>query len=106
MTSSTHDVGSPRVVSVAFTHRSTRMTVDLDDGRTISVPLAWYPRLRVASARERSRWRLVGGGAGVYWMDLDEDISVDNLLAGARSAENTRSFERWLAGRTATAAKR
>jgi len=75
------------------------LTVDLADGRSISAPLAWYPRLGHGTAAERANWRLIGRGEGVHWPDLDEDISVDNLLSGARSGESPKSFERWLAAR-------
>lgn len=75
------------------------LTVDLADGRSISVPLAWYPRLAHGTPAERSNCRLIGRGEGVHWPDLDEDISVDNLLSGARSGESDRSFKRWLASR-------
>ena len=75
------------------------LLVELADGRTIVVPLAWYPRLMHASAEERASWRLLGGGRGIYWPALDEDISVANLLAGQSSAESQSSFKKWLAGR-------
>ena len=77
------------------------LSVDLTDGRSIAVPLAWYPRLASGSAEERSHWRLIGRGEGIHWPDLDEDISVDNLLAGARSGESQRSFKQWLKSRVA-----
>ena len=72
------------------------LTVDLADGRTLSVPLAWFPRLLHGTAQERSHWRLIGRGEGIHWPDLDEDISVENLLAGSPSGESQRSFKRWL----------
>ena len=72
------------------------LTVELADGRTISVPLAWYPRLVHAAAAERCNWQLLGGGQGIHWPDLDEDISVEGLLAGRPSAESQDSFKRWL----------
>lgn len=75
------------------------LTVDLSDGRTISAPLAWYPRLLHASAGERGRWRLLGQGRGLHWPDLDEDISVENLLTGRPSGESRKSFAEWLARR-------
>lgn len=75
------------------------LSVELADGRTITVPLAWYPRLAHASALERVDWRLLGGGRGIHWPALDEDISVANLLLGQPSAESQSSFKRWLAGR-------
>jgi hypothetical protein len=79
--------------------------VDLSDGRTISVPLAWYPRLLHGTAEERRNWRLIGKGEGIHWPDLDEDISVENLLLGKPSCESQRSFKRWLEQRTAQATK-
>jgi hypothetical protein len=73
--------------------------VDLADGRTISVPLAWYPRLLHAIAEERKNRRLVGKGRGIHWEAIDEDIGVDGLLAGRPSAESQASFKKWLASR-------
>ena len=78
-----------------------RLTVDLSDGRSISVPLAWYPRLLQGTREERSNWRLVGNNEGVHWPDLDEDISVENLLSGKPSAESQLSFKKWLDKRMA-----
>ena len=75
------------------------LTVDLVDGRSIAVPLAWYPRLANGSSAERDHWRFIGRGEGIHWPDLDEDISVDNLLSGARSGESQRSFKQWLDSR-------
>ena len=72
------------------------LTVGLVDGRTVSVPLSWYPRLVHASENERNNWRLIGYGEGVHWPDLDEDISIENLLLGRRSGESPDSFQRWL----------
>jgi len=72
------------------------LTVELVDGRTVSVPLVWYPRLANATADERRNWRLIGRGEGIHWPDLDEDISVAGLLAGRRSGESQRSLKRWL----------
>ena len=75
------------------------VAVDLSDGRSISAPLAWYPRLLHGTTEERNRWRLIGRGDGVHWPDLDEDISAENLLAGQRSGESQVSFQKWLASR-------
>ncbi len=75
------------------------VTVELADGRSIAAPLAWYPRLAHATAEERKSWRLLGGGRGIHWPAVDEDISVANLLAGQPSAESQGSFKKWLAGR-------
>ena len=78
------------------------LTVDLDDGRTISVPLSWFPRLLRGTADERTNWRLVGKGRGIHWPDLDEDISIAGLLDGVPSMESQESFQRWLGGRSST----
>jgi len=79
------------------------LTVELEDGRTVSVPLLWYPRLAHAASGERERWRFIGRGEGIHWPDLDEDISVANLLAGKRSGESQRSLKRWLEVRRSAA---
>jgi hypothetical protein len=71
------------------------LTVDLTDGRTISVPLAWYPRLLHGTPKERNHWRLIGQGEGIHWPDLDEDISIENLILGKPSGENQSSFKKW-----------
>ncbi len=73
------------------------LSVELTDGRTIAAPLAWYPRLSHGTAQERNSWRLIGNGRGIHWPALDEDISVENLLAGQPSAESQSSFKKWLA---------
>jgi hypothetical protein len=75
------------------------LTVDLVDGRSISVPLAWYPRLATGTVTERNIWRFVGRGEGIHWPELDEDISIENLLNGSRSGESQRSFKKWLESR-------
>ena len=75
------------------------LVVTLVDGRSVSVPIDWYPRLRHGSAEERSLWRLIGGGSGIHWDELDEDIAVDDLLAGRRSGESQTSMRRWLGSR-------
>ncbi len=75
------------------------LTVDLMDGRSVSVPLAWYPRLSHGTIAERQNWRIVGRGEGIHWPDLDEDISVDGLLAGRASSESQSSLEKWLRSR-------
>jgi len=77
------------------------LSVDLSDGRSITVPLAWFPRLVHATPEERANWRLIGSGHGIHWEDLDEDISVEGLLAGRPSGESQTSFARWLEGRSA-----
>ena len=72
------------------------LSVDLSDGRTISVPLEWYPRLLHGTSAERNSWRLIGSGQGIHWEDLDEDISVDGLISGRPSGEGQSSFDKWL----------
>lgn len=75
------------------------VTVELSDARSISVPLAWYPRLLYGRPEERRNWRLIGGGEGIHWEGLDEDVSVEGLLAGRRSRESQASLKRWLESR-------
>jgi Protein of unknown function (DUF2442) len=74
------------------------LVVSFDDGRTVSLPLAWYPRLAEATARDRSNYELIGDGQGIHWPDLDEDLSAAGLLAGRPSMESPSSFQRWLTG--------
>ena len=94
MSISTVEIASASATSVAVADET--LTVELSDGRTISVPLAWVPRLLHGSADERSRWRLIGQGHSLHWPDLDEDISVQGLLDGKPSGESQRSFRDWL----------
>ena len=75
------------------------LIVQLADGRAISLPLDWYPRLAYATPQERNNWRLIGGGEGIHWPDLDEDLSVAGLLAGRKSGESPQSLARWLKAR-------
>jgi hypothetical protein len=76
------------------------LMVDLSDGRTVSVPLAWFPRLLHGTPAERNKWRLIGDGEGIHWPDLDEDISVENLIFGKPSGESQKSFNKWLEARS------
>jgi hypothetical protein len=87
----------PSAVHVAVSDDT--LSVDLSDGRTISVPLAWYPRLAHAAPDERSRWRLIGNGHGIHWPEVDEDISVEGLLTGKPSGESPASLKKWLESR-------
>ena len=91
--------GSAEAAEVHVT--DVQLVVDLTDGRTVSVPLAWYPRLAHATPEERGCWRLIGRGEGVHWPDLDEDISIAGLLAGRPSGESQRSLQHWLDARNA-----
>ena len=72
------------------------LTVELSDGRNISVPLAWYPRLQNGSQQERNNWRLTGSQERIHWEDLDEDISLKNIILGQPSGESQKSLQRWL----------
>jgi hypothetical protein len=98
MSSSTVETRETLAVQVEVSDDA--LTVELADGRTIAVPLAWYPRLAHGSTEERKSWRLLGGGRGIHWPALDEDISVANLLAGQPSAESQSSLKKWPANRT------
>ncbi len=84
----------PYAVDVSVTDDT--LSVELSDGRTISVPIEWFPRLVHGSPSERNNWRLIGRGEGIHWPDLDEDISVEGLLAGRPSGESLKSFKMWL----------
>jgi hypothetical protein len=77
------------------------LAVDLSDGRTVSVPLMWYPRLLHGNARERNHWRLIANGEGIHWPDLDEDVSVEGIILGRASGESQASLKRWLESREA-----
>lgn len=90
MSSSARELASaPRASSVTVTEDT--LVVELEDGRTLSAPLAWYPRLTHATPAERSDWRLIGRGEGVHWPAIDEDVSVESLLAGRASGETQES---------------
>jgi len=86
-------------IAQGVTANDEALVVDLADGRTITVPLAWFPRLAHGTHAERANWRLIGGGTGIHWPDLDEDISVESLLAGRKSGETQASLQRWLDAR-------
>lgn len=104
MPSATRVLTLARISQVLVTDEM--LSVDLDDGRTISVPIGWYPRLVYGTAGERANFQVSGGGYGIHWPDLDEDIGVEGLLLGKRSSESTASFTRWLQARqTARRAK-
>ena len=89
----------PQAMSVEVTEDT--LAAELSDGRTVSVPLSWYPRLIHATPEERLNWRLIGGGEGIHWPDLDEDISVEMLLGGWPSGESQSSLKRWLESKRA-----
>jgi hypothetical protein len=99
---STSTTETPVVRAETVTITGDAITVELSDGRSISAPLAWYPRLLHGTTEERSNWRLIGGGVGIHWPALDEDISVGNLLAGQASGESQQSLKRWLSQRVSS----
>ena len=101
MTSSPIDLRPPMAERIEV--RDEELVVDLADGRTLSIPVGWYPRLAHGTAAERAEWRLLGRGSGVHWPRLDEDISVEDLVAGRPSNESQESLARWLASRTPSA---
>ena len=94
MNSSTFDSPSAWATNVVVTDDS--LTFELADGRSITAPIVWYPRLSYGTTAERANWRMIGRGIGVHWPDLDEDISVENLLRGQPSGESQKSLQRWL----------
>jgi len=94
MSISVNEIVVPGAENVTITEDT--LSVDLSDGRTISVPLAWFPRLTHSTQAERNNWRLIGKGHGIHWEDIDEDISVEGLLAGKPSGESQPSFKKWL----------
>jgi hypothetical protein len=94
MNTSMVKVNVPEATSLIISDDS--LTVELRDGRTITVPLAWFPRLLYGKASERKKWKIIGYGKGIHWEDLDEDISTESLLAGRRSEESQESFKKWL----------
>ena len=100
MLSAVQVLASPRVLAVTVTDDT--LAVDLEDGRSILVPIGWYPRLARATPAERNHWVISGAGYGIHWPDLDEDIGVEGLLLGKKSAEIPSSFERWLRARAGT----
>ena len=97
MSSSAADVQEARAHAVTVTDDA--LSVDLADGRTIVVPLAWFPRLWHGSAGERGHFEIFGDGTYIHWPDLDEDLTVAGLLAGQRSAESPESLRKWLGTR-------
>ncbi len=87
------------VVAINVQVTDDTLSVELSDGRTLGVPVVWYPRLSHGTPQERNSWRLIGAGHGIHWPDLDEDISVANLLVGLPSGESQNSLKKWLAAR-------
>lgn len=97
MSSSAVEMQMPAAIGVDVAGNVLR--VKLSDGRAISVPVDWYPRLAHATEKERANWRIIGRGQGIHWEDIDEDVSVRDLLLGKRSEESQSSLMKWLNGR-------
>lgn len=104
MPTSTPEAAVPTAERVTVSDDTLR--VELSDGRTISAPLAWFPRLAHATAKGRKNWRLIGKGSGIHWNDIDEDVNVENLLRGRPSGESQSSFQKWLSSRRPLPARR
>jgi hypothetical protein len=104
MSISAVEIVIPSVETVTVTEDT--LSVNLSDGRTIAAPLAWFPRLVHASQKERDKWRLIARGHGIHWEDVDEDVSVEGLLAGRPSGESQASFKKWLNTRSSRLTKR
>jgi hypothetical protein len=90
----------PRAVNVNVTDDT--IQVDLEDGRTISVPIGWFPRLAYGTPEERANFQIRSAGHGIHWPDLDEDIGIEGLLLGKKSTESQASFKKWLEQRNGT----
>lgn len=103
MNTSAVEIAVPTAETVVVTEDT--LTVKLSDGRSLSVPLAWFPRLVHATPAERRSWRLIGRGHGIHWNKLDEDVSVEGLLAGKPSGESQASFKKWLSARRSSGAR-
>ena len=93
-------IAPPKAVDVQVTDDT--LTVDLEDGRTISVPIGWFPRLAYGLPEERANFQISGAGRGIHWPELDEDIGIEGLLLGKKSNESATSFKRWLSQRNPT----
>ncbi|OFX30255.1 MAG: hypothetical protein A2Z07_01410 [Armatimonadetes bacterium RBG_16_67_12] len=104
MSSSVTEVRVAQAEQVRVT--AEELIVDLVDGRTLTVPVQWYPRLANGTPAERRKWRFIGRGEGIHWPELDEDIGVEDLLAGRPSGESQTSLQRWLKSRGRVANKR
>ncbi len=89
---------TPRILKVSV--NDDRLTVDLEDGRILSVPILWYPRLAYGTEEERQNFKISGAGFGIHWPKLDEDIGVKGLLLGKKSTESKESFRKWLQKRS------
>lgn len=98
MNSVTIYINSPRII--AFSISNDTLSIDLEDGRSLSVPISWFPRLAYGSEVERGNAYISGAGYGLHWPDLDEDLSVVGLLTGKKSGESPESLQNWLKSRS------
>lgn len=98
--SATVTLAPPKIVNVTVTDDT--LSVDLEDGRTIAVPIGWYPRLAYGTPAERANVQISGAGYGMHWPDLDEDLGIEGLLLGRQSTESASSLKRWLQRREET----
>jgi hypothetical protein len=97
MSSSVAEINEARAKAISLSEEA--LTVDLSDGRTIIVPLVWFPRLWAGTQTERNHYEIFGEGGYIHWPDLDEDLRVQGLLAGKKSGESQTSLRNWLASR-------
>ncbi|TAK58074.1 MAG: DUF2442 domain-containing protein [Bacteroidetes bacterium] len=81
---------APEITADTVVFTDTELKVHLSDGRTVSVPIAWYPRLMYGNNKERNNWQFIAGGIGIHWPELDEDISIEGIILGRRSYESKR----------------
>lgn len=88
------EIPIPRILEVCV--KDEQLTLNLEDGRVLSVPLVWYPRLCYGTEEERQNFQISGAGFGIHWPDLDEDIGVEGLLLGRQSTESAKSLAQWL----------
>ncbi len=91
------NIGAISAINVSVTDDN--LAIELSDGRTITAPVSWYPRLLHATKKERLNWRWIGTGKGVHWPDIDEDISIENVVLGKPSMESQDSLKKWLNAR-------
>jgi Protein of unknown function (DUF3532). len=97
----TSSVVESRCSAVGIEFSVDSLTVHLSDGRSVAVPIEWYPRLLHGTHEERDRWEFIGDGEGIRWPALDEDVSVSGILRGIPSQESHESLRRWLETRSA-----
>lgn len=97
MSTSASEIIRPCATNVEVTENT--INIDLHDGRSLSVPLSWYPRLEHATPEERNRYELIGSGYGIHWPEIDEDISIEAVISGKPSNESQNSLNKWLNSR-------